>query len=619
MNSTGQMRAPDTGSRHTVSVHPLLMPPQELTNYRPAMRQLKPAAGPQSVCGRIILAAVLAATLIATSIFSTGLYQALALQNGGTLAHYLFLGVATLLFAWIAFGAANALAGAAAILTGRGSDTIKLPPATTPLTTRTALLFPIYHEDPGRIVETILDLDRELRKLDVVHHFDVFILSDSQRQSARSIEAATFADFAHDYDLRLRVTYRNREKNVAKKAGNIADWVRRFGGGYDHFVIFDADSMMSGELLASLAAAMERTHDSAVIQTVPRLIRPATRFAALNAFANNVYGPTFAAGFALWQGGSGNYWGHNAIIRTRAFAACAGLPVLPGKAPFGGHILSHDFVEAALLRRAGWRIDLVTSASRTFEEGPPTLIDMAIRDRRWMQGNIQHLSILAARGLAPISRVHLTFGILAYASSALWATLIGLGLWLSWHEKYRATSYFSDAKSLFPAWPTFDTEAGLRVLAGTLAVLLLPKIVGLAVQLWRHRGPLTQKLQMVGVALAETAASTLVAPVLMAVHVRGLCEILFGRDSGWSVQTREGRSLSLSQAVSFHTMHVAAGIFLAATASAISIHTALWLLPVIIGLVSSPLLTWFTSKCPNRSRSFERQALQAIVVPPPSR
>ncbi|MEZ5878057.1 MAG: glucans biosynthesis glucosyltransferase MdoH [Tepidamorphaceae bacterium] len=393
----------------------------------------------------------------------------------------------------------------------------------------------------------------------------------------------------------LRVYYRNRENNTGKKAGNIADWLTRHGGKYNHFVIFDADSRMSGALLVRLTAAMEFSHDSGIIQTVPRLVNPKTIFAALTAFAHNIYGPAFAAGFASWQGASGNYWGHNAIIRTRAFAQSAGLPVLPGKAPFGGHILSHDFVEAALIRRAGWRLDLVTSTPESSEEGPPTIIDIAVRDRRWMQGNLQHLAVLGTSGMVPISRLHIALGILGYLSSALWALMLIIGTWLSWHEQYRITAYFPDSETLFPTWPVFDPEAGLAVLKGTALVLFMPKISGLIAHLWKASAGIGEALRTIGLALTETIASMLIAPVMMIIHVRGLVEILLGRDSGWSAQRRDADAISLSQALRFHTVHVVTGLILAAVSASISVQIALWMSPVTAGLLLAPVMTWLTS------------------------
>jgi membrane glycosyltransferase len=73
-----------------------------------------------------------------------------------------------------------------------------------------------------------------------------------------------------------------------------------------------------------------------MIQTVPRLVGGRTPLARLQQFAGRVYGPMLARGLAAWFGNAGNYWGHNAVIRTQAFASSAGLPSCRGASPSAG-------------------------------------------------------------------------------------------------------------------------------------------------------------------------------------------------------------------------------------------------------------------------------------------
>ncbi|MBI4724695.1 MAG: glucans biosynthesis glucosyltransferase MdoH, partial [Rhodomicrobium sp.] len=211
-----------------------------------------------------------------------------------------------------------------------------------------------------------------------------------------------------------RIFYRRRSANTGKKAGNVADWCRRWGANYEYMLVLDADSLMTGESVTKLALIIEKNPDFGLVQTVPISIGRNTLFARLQQFAGRLYGPMLATGLAFWHRGVSNFWGHNAIIRTRAFIESAGLPMLPGKPPFGGPILSHDFVEAALLNRAGWRVCMVPDLPGSYEEIPPSLIDFAMRDRRWAQGNLQHSRVLLASGLHWVSRVHMAMGIMAY-------------------------------------------------------------------------------------------------------------------------------------------------------------------------------------------------------------
>jgi len=593
----------ENGTRwHTsrpIELAPVDMPAQDLDAVPLGKAARRSRAGHSTLGNRFALSAVIALTLLATTIFTIGLSNALALNTGGTILHYVFLAISSLAFSWIAFGSANAAVGTFAIMFGNGGDTIALPPPINRPRKKTALLYPIYHEDPVELAASIATHVESLVGQGIVSSFDVFVLSDSRDTATVERELATFDELGRKLAEHIAIVYRNRVTNEGKKAGNIADWVTRFGSGYPHFIVFDADSHMTAEAIQRLTLAMEQHPGTGLIQTVPRLRNATTRFARLQQFANNLFAPVSAAGFAAWQGTSGNYWGHNAIIRTRAFAESAGLPVLEGAAPWGGHIQSHDFVEAALMRRAGWRIALITSLEGTYESGPPTLVDTAVRDRRWMQGNLQHISILAARGLAPVSRLHLGMGIFAYVSSALWLAMLVTGLFLIWQDEQRIIQYFDEQKSLFPNWPTFDPEAGLRVLAGTVGILLAPKIFGLVIALWQNPTLFVRPLgalRLGGMWLMELVVAALFAPVFMLLHVRSLAQILAGRDSGWASQSRSGRQIPLAMTARFHAGHVAIGILTGVTAGMIAWHALAWVSPIVLGLIGAPFLTHWTSR-----------------------
>ena len=160
--------------------------------------------------------------------------------------------------------------------------------------------------------------------------------------------------------------------NIGRKAGNIAEFVRNWGGAYDYMIVLDADSIMSGQSLVTLAQTMDAHPTVGIIQTLPLLAGRETLFARLLQFAVRVSGPMFGSGLTFWQLGESNYWGHNAIIRMRAFADHCSLPRLPGSPPFGGEIMSHDIVEAAFpapralrhLAGAGYRRQLGGSADQ---------------------------------------------------------------------------------------------------------------------------------------------------------------------------------------------------------------------------------------------------------------
>ena len=299
--------------------------------------------------------------------------------GGITLFKWMLLVLFIANFSWIALSFAAGVVGFLHLLFGRP----KQPPLPETLNARNAVVMPIYNEAPSRVFGALQAIHEDLAATGLGDHFDWFFLSDTTDPDVWIAEERAFIALRRALGPDARVFYRHRTKNTARKAGNIADFVTRWGASYEHMVVLDADSLMTGHAIAVLAAAMEADPDSGIIQTLPLIINRNTLFARVQQFAARIYGPVIADGLSLWMGRDGNYWGHNAIIRTRAFAAHCGLPHLWGKPPFGGHIMSHDFVEAALIRRAGYTVYMLPSLAGSYEESPPSLIDVAARDRRW--------------------------------------------------------------------------------------------------------------------------------------------------------------------------------------------------------------------------------------------
>jgi membrane glycosyltransferase len=391
-----------------------------------------------------------------------------------------------------------------------------------------------------------------------------------------------------------RVYYRHRPKNSARKAGNIADFVSRWGGHYEHMVVLDADSLMTGHSIVSLAAAMETDPDAGIIQTLPLIINRNTLFARVQQFAARIYGPIIASGLAVWSGRDGNYWGHNAIIRTAAFASHCGLPDLRGRPPFGGHVLSHDFVEAALIRRAGYAVYMLPVLGGSFEESPPSLIDVATRDRRWAQGNLQHSRIMGGAGFTLPTRQHFATGIMGYLASPFWMAQLLVGIVLVLQSTYIRPEYFTDEFRLFPAWPRFDSERALMLFGVTMAVLLAPKLFGLIIALLNAQ---TRKacgggLRLIASTLLEVLMSALIAPIMMVIQTGSVMQIIFGRDTGWNPQRRDDGSIPLRDIVRRHRSHVALGFVTLIAGLLISPSLVAWMSPTIAGLILAIAISW---------------------------
>ncbi|MDP3175401.1 MAG: glucans biosynthesis glucosyltransferase MdoH, partial [Phenylobacterium sp.] len=526
-------------------------------------------------------AAMLGATGVVT-LAACAVMARLISPGGFTLADILMLVLFAALFAWVAFAFTSAIAGFVLMWRARAAGPWTPQPI---IFTRTALLMPTYNEDPGRILAGVQAIWEDLEAMGVAELYDVFVLSDTREPAIAQAEATGMLRLRIRLNAVDRIFYRRRPANIDRKAGNVADWVRSHGGAYESMIVLDADSLMSGDTIVRLTAAMERDPGVGLIQTLPTIVGATTLFARLQQFAGRLYGPLIAKGQAWWSGAEGNYWGHNAIVRTRAFAACAGLPHVEGAGPFSGHIMSHDFVEAALLRRGGWAVRMAPELEGSYEETPPSLIGMAVRDRRWCQGNLQHAAVLGARGLHWVSRLHLVRGVLAYLTAPLWLGFLGVGA-VVWAEQ-RGAPELADQAPL---------AAGLFAL--TMALLLAPKLMG---ALLSAHNRLTRRACGGGPVLAagvllEIALSALTAPVFMLIQSRAVADVLRGRHSGWAAQQRDDGRLPFKAAWRRHWFDTLLGLGWSAGAFTMDPLLLAWTGPVAAGLVLAIPLSMLTSR-----------------------
>ena len=565
---------------------PLPMPVQDLerwdadSGHRPAVRHAKPWLARAFVFGG-------AAGL--TAYGAIQMYEVVAVSGGTTALQYVLLALFTLNFSWIALAFTGAILGFLVLLRG-----LKTPALPTALTTRTAVVMPVYNEATARTFAAIEAMRAEIDATGLGQAFDYFVLSDSTQGDAWIAEERAFLELRARWGDDARLYYRHRAKNHHRKAGNIGDFVSRWGAAYEQMLVLDADSLMTGPCVVHLAAAMEADPDSGIIQSLPLIINRNTLFARVQQFAARIYGPVIATGLSVWSGRDGNYWGHNAIIRTRAFAAACGLPDLPGKPPFGGHVLSHDFVEAALIRRAGWSVTMLPALPGSYEESPPSLIDVAVRDRRWAQGNLQHSRIIGAAGLKSASRQHFATGIAGYVASPLWLGQLVVGIALVLQTAYVRPEYFTSEFGLYPVWPRFDPVRALQLFGLTMGILLAPKFLGLILAL--IDGPVRRAcggaIRLVLSSLIEILLSALIAPIAMLIQSGSVFQILLGRDTGWNPQRRDDGSIPWSDIVRRHRWHMALGLVTGVAAFAIATSLFLWMSPTILGLVLAIPISW---------------------------
>ena len=578
---------------------PLAMPRQSL-DPGPALAAEALATSPPNIAARRL--AVFGATLALTALVAIGPY--LLLGRGGfdgleTLGFGVFLVLVSAIACWFC----TAVAGHFVLSTGREQDDLDFAPHPPLPGARTALLMPLYNEDAQAAFARLAALDASLARLEASFAFDIFVLSDSTKEEAVFGEQAAFRALRPQAHSRL--FFRRRSKNLERKAGNIAEWVGRFGGAYEFMVVLDADSTMAGDTLLRLVDAMERNPGVGLIQTAPTITGAATLFARLSQFGVRMYGRVAAAGLAWWAGAEASYWGHNSILRTRAFAESAGLPILPGAKPFGGHVLSHDVVEAALLRRAGWAVHVTAALDGSCEETPPTLLDFIQRDHRWCQGNLQHLRLIGAQGLHPVNRAQLGMGAMAYLSSVLWfaGLVIGLVVQLRYPVDWSSFWYF-----LHPSLTPF-------MLTSLLSGLLLvgPKLLGCALVLRRpgeRRAFGGGRAVLKGMAL-EVLLSAALAPILMVANTRAVFLTLRGRDVGWRPQRRDAAGLSWGGALRAMTWQMIAGLAFAAGLW-FRPDLAVCFAPIVLPLLFAAPLAVLTS----RRATGERLARAGYLVTP---
>jgi membrane glycosyltransferase len=508
------------------------------------------------------------------------------------------------LFAHIAVGFCTALAGFYVV--NRGGDSSRISKAAPPggpyRLASTAIVMPIYNEDVSRVFEGLRVVFSSVQQTAGAEHFDFFILSDSNQPNQWIREEVAWVELCKQVNGFGKIFYRKRRQAINKKAGNVADFLRRWGRNYRYMVVLDADSIMTGDTLARLVTMMEANPGTGIIQTAPRVVRGETLYARLQSFANRLYSPLYLAGLNYWQQHEANYWGHNAIIRVQPFIDHCALPDLPGNEPFGGTILSHDFVEAALMRKAGWAVWLAFDVDGSFEEGPPTLIDSAKRDRRWCQGNLQHAWLLTARGFRRANRFHLLMGVMAYVSSPLWL----LFLMLSTAEMVNEAGFgpvdpayaVADRTSVF-GYPVAVPEA-LTLFSLTMLLLFLPKVVSVVVMLGRK-----DEVELYGgrrglvvSAILETLGSMLLAPVNMMFNTKFVLFTLLGQGVGWAAQQRSAGEdgTDWREAILTHGTTTVFGLVWGISSLILIPAYFAWLSPVVAGLVCSIPVSIFLSK-----------------------
>lgn len=530
--------------------------------------------------------------ILATTALGTWLLWRVFLPEGVSALEWVQLVLFVLLFQQIAAGFWLALFGFFTRLAGGDPAQISRSIADDEGDTRppAAVVIPVFNEDVDRVFAGVEAMWNGLQATGKGEGVDFFILSDSNRpENWLSEERAWFA-LCRRCRAFGRIFYRKRRTPRNGKSGNVADFCRRWGARYSYMIVLDADSVMTGRLLRRLIAMMEKNPRVGLIQTAPQLVMGRTLFRRMQQFAAKLYAPLFAAGSNYWHLFGANYWGHNAIIRIQPFITHCDLPDLPEPDAKRRHIFSHDTVEAALMRKAGFDVWFAYAEEGSYEEGPPNLSDSLARDRRWCLGNLQHFWFLFAPRIDFANRFHIWMGVMAYCSSALWLAFLLVGA-VDLAVKHR----FSLLSAL-PGGPVSQSGDAVQILlVATFALLFIPKVLSLLVALPQARR-FGGAVRLTASTLLETVVWTLLAPAMMIYYTQFVVLIAAGLQVRWGSQNRsDDRGLTLGESFRIFWLPPVLGLGAVAVLWNAARHELLLLTPILAGWLLAPVLAWMTS------------------------
>ncbi|MGB8814352.1 MAG: glucans biosynthesis glucosyltransferase MdoH [Paracoccaceae bacterium] len=512
--------------------------------------------------------------------------QAKGLGVGGmAVSEYLHLYLSGFAFLWIAISVGSANLGLFGWKIRKPLRTLRAvaAPSVAAPTMSVALLIPIHNENPAAVFGNAAALLEDLRGHADARHFSLYILSDTRDAEIAADEWRAFQCLHIEQGDRFEVFYRRRAVNADRKTGNIADWVTGWGARHDAMLVLDADSLMSASAVRRLRDALAADPAAGLVQSWPRIVRADALFSRVQQFVTTAHGKLLARGLAMWTGGEANYWGHNAIIRTRAFASAAGLPHLVSYTGRTTLIMSHDFVEAAMLRRAGWRVHFLPDIDGSYEETPGSLMDHVLRDRRWCRGNLQHLRLLLAKGLHPVSRFHLLQGAVSYLLAPVWLVL--MAIW-AFPDMAIIPLGVNGAPPVPVVLEGFGTGGGL-LLVCVLGMLMGPKLASIGVILIsrQRRAAFGGGRVFALAALTEIVVSVIYAPILMVQQVLSVVSATVSARDIWAAQQRNGEQPGWQALLRFHAVET--GLGAVTMVGIVTGAVTFWLLPVAISLVAA--------------------------------
>ncbi|WP_392565221.1 glucans biosynthesis glucosyltransferase MdoH [Utexia brackfieldae] len=508
------------------------------------------------------------------------------------------IGLFAILFAWISIGFWTAMMGILVTLFGGDRYTIKIPQHPVKEINRqhrTALVMPICNEDVARVFAGLKATWQSLKETGQLELCDFYVLSDTNDPDVYVNELNAWAELVNEMESDSQVFYRHRERRVKRKSGNIDDFCRRFGNQYEYMIILDADSVMTGDCIVNMIAMMEMTPKAGIIQSPPKTIRMRTLYGRIQQFANQTYSDIFSSGVHYWQLSEAQYWGHNAIIRLAPFIEhCLLTPFKKWGQPH--HILSHDLVEAALMRSAGWQVWIAYNLSGSYEEVPANMIEDLKRDNRWCMGNLINLRVLFKPGIRFIHRIMFITSAMAYVSSLLWLLFLFFSTLLLLMFNVSEPQYFLHPNQLYPVWPQWNEALAINLLCTTFVLLLAPKLVSYVIVLFK------QKPKALGGIVGFTCSivleilfSVILAPIRMIFHSKFVIKALMGSKVQWKSPARSDDALTWREAVYFCWPLTLLGIVWLWIVLWLNPQFTTWFIAILVPLIISPLVIKYSS------------------------
>ncbi|WP_428670164.1 glucans biosynthesis glucosyltransferase MdoH [Roseibium sp.] len=483
----------------------------------------------KSPAKRMTLRRITFAVLLLTGFGALTALMAATLSPGGyTALDIVILVCFTMTLPWTLIGFWNAVIGLLIMRFARDPVAAVCPvEAGDPqaaLKGNTALLSCIRDEDPQCVEINLSAMLSSLIRKGQADRFTLFILSDTSMEDIALGEQKMAARLADRFAGKMDVRYRRRPVNTGFKAGNIEDFCNRWGQDYDYALVLDADSYMSAEAITDLVRRMEANPKVGILQSLVVGQPTESAFARIFQFGMRLGMRSYTIGSAWWQGDCGPYWGHNAILRLKPFMEHCRLPVLPGKGPLAGPVLSHDQVEAVLMRRAGYEVRVLPLETGSYEVNPPHLLEFIRRDLRWCQGNLQYRRLLGLPGLKPVSRAQLVLAILMF---------LGSPAWIGFMIAAATLGIVSDTSPFRP-----DTGAVLFITI--LTMVFAPKFATVADILARPglRKAFGGPVRILVSVVAEIVYSAMLAPIMAVAHTLFMGGLLLGKTIGWGAQAR---------------------------------------------------------------------------------